>query len=63
MRKDSVIVCHLKTGRSIRGRFLRTSRRFHELAKFEIEADGTFIVSDNTRCLIPRDLVEVIEVV
>jgi len=62
MRKDSVIVIHLSSARSVRGKFRRRTRLFTEITKFEIEADGTFFASDNQTCLVPNSLIELIEV-
>lgn len=63
MKKSRVIVIHLKSGRSCKGRYIRKRHGFYELNKHSIELDGNYVESVNELLLVPVRDVQLIEVV
>lgn len=63
MLKSKIVSVHLVSGRTVQGRFVRFSRRFMILCAHKIEADGVLVESVHEQVLIPRKMVELIEVV
>jgi hypothetical protein len=58
----SVLAIHLQSGSSVRGAFVRRTRRHWVLTRHAVEADGVFVESAMDRLLVPVENVALVEV-
>lgn len=62
MKKKARISVHLSNGRTIDGVYKRTDRKYLIITEHALEVDGVMRGLESESLLIPRSLIELIEV-